>query len=67
MAREPGKHRFRRFPTNYLLAENKFGWRFVFENFGLFGTSTAPERSEKGPGHSGTIWEHSEMTWKACN
>ena len=65
MAREPGKHRFRRSPTNYFSTEQKIGRRFVFENFGLFWSSTAPERSEKGLGRSGTIREHSELTWNA--
>ena len=37
----------------------------VFFEFGLFRTSTAPERSEKGLGRSETIREHSEMTWNA--
>ena len=65
MAREPGKHHFRRSPTNYFLAETKFWSAEMFEDFLLFRISTAPERSEKGPGRSGTIREHSEMTWNA--
>ena len=67
MAREPGKHRFRRSPTNYFLTETKFWSRTFLKKIWLFRTSTAPERSEKGLGRSGTIREHSEMTWNAWN
>ena len=67
MALEPGKHHFIRSPTNYFLTEQKNCSAKVFENFGLFGTSTAPERSENGLRRSGTIRKHSRMTWNAWN
>ena len=67
MAREPGKHRFRTPPTNSFLTEKKFWSRILLKKIGLFWTSTAPERSEKGLGRSGTIRKHSEMTWNAWN
>ena len=47
--------------------KNFFGHEHFWKKIGLFGTSTAPERSEKGLGRSGTIREHSEMTWNAWN